>query len=253
MIITKLPWAGIRVQVGVTHIAIDPLYHFPAKFNSPHEPFYPLDRFGPVDAVLITHHHGDHFDPEAIARFYGADVPVYLPQESLPLAGEHDLSRLQGVAFGQSVEIGAIVATTTYAVDGVGDPQVGWVVKGSGKQLLHSGDTLWHGYWWKIKKAHGPFDAVCLPVNAAVVEFPGLTPSGQPITMSPEQAVSAAVVLEAKALVPIHYKAIHTPPLYSRTPDVEERLAVAAEQRQVKLKVLDTGDAYMVPDPAITA
>ncbi|MBO9597274.1 MAG: MBL fold metallo-hydrolase [Cohnella sp.] len=246
MMIQKLPWAGIRAQVGDTSIAIDPLYHFPPEFNQPHEPLIPLDEFGPVDAVLITHHHYDHFDPEAIAKYYGEDTPVYMPAESLPLAGNHALTRLRGVAFGETVEIGPVSATTSYAVDGVGDPQVSWVVRGDGKRLLHSGDTLWHGYWWKIKEAFGPFDAVCLPVNAAVVELPGMTPSGQPITMSPEQAVSAAVVLEAKALVPIHYKAVHHPPLYSRTSDVEERLRSHARQRQANLVMLDTGEVYEV-------
>ncbi|QMV44688.1 MBL fold metallo-hydrolase [Cohnella cholangitidis] len=238
MIIQKLPWAGIRVQTAKTNIAIDPLFHFPSKYNEPHEPFFPLNDFGPVDAVLITHHHADHFDPEAIADYYGRDIPVYFPKESLDFAKNSALTNIHEASIGDTFAIGDITATATYSVDGVGDPQIAWVVEGDGKRIIHCGDTLWHGYWWKIAKAYGPFDAACLPVNAAVIEFPGMTPSGQPITLSPEQAVSAANVLSATTLVPIHHTAIHHPPIYTETPDIWARLAAAAAIKELRLTIL---------------
>ncbi len=240
MIIQKLPWAGIRVQSGTTNVVIDPLYHFPSKFGQPHEPFYPFDEFGPVDAVLITHHHQDHFDPYAITAYYGSDIPVYLPQQTVELARNTSLTNVRGASIDESFTIGDLTATATYSVDGVGDAQVAWIVEGGGTKLIHCGDTLWHGYWWKIAKAYGPFDAACLPVNAAVLELPGMTPSGQPITLSPEQAVSAATLLGAKSLVPIHYVAIHTPPIYTETPDIINRLTKAVVELELNLAILNT-------------
>lgn len=237
MNLQKLPWAGIRVQAGATSVAIDPLYHFPAKYGESREPMYPLGEFGAVDAVLITHHHADHFDPEAIKTFYGADTPVFLPAETAHLAREAGLANVRGAGAGETFEIGSLRATAVPAVDGMGDPQVSWVVEGDGKRIFHGGDTLWHGYWWAVAAEHGPFDAACLPVNGAVLELPGRTPSGQPICLTPEQAVAAAVVLGAKRLVPIHYVAIHHPPLYRETSDIPDRLAAAARDR-IQLNVL---------------
>ncbi len=238
MNIQRLPWAGVRVQFETTSIVIDPLYNFPTKFGQPNEPMYALSEFGPVDAVLITHQHGDHFDPEAIVAFYGEDIPVYIPLEALELARSSKLKNVHGVVLGESVQVGTLTATATHSVDGVGDSQVAWIVQGEDKKIIHCGDTLWHGYWWKIAKTYGPFDAVCLPVNGAVVELPGLTPSGQPISMSPEQAASAAVVLGAANWVPIHYGAIHHPPIYRQTPDLLDRLEAAAAQNKVNLVLL---------------
>lgn len=240
MIIQKLPWAGIRVLGESANVVIDPLFHFPSKFNPPHEPFYPLNEFGPVDAVLITHHHGDHFDPEAIAAYYGAGIPVYFPKETAHLARETSLTNIHEAALGESFEIGDLTVTATYSVDGIGDPQVAWIVTDGRKKLIHCGDTLWHGYWWKIATAYGPFDAACLPVNAAVLELPGMTPSGQPISLSPEQAVSAATVLGASILVPIHYIAIHSPPIYSETPNILARLSAANANIKLNLAILNT-------------
>ncbi|MEW9700940.1 MBL fold metallo-hydrolase [Paenibacillus sp. SI8] len=238
MNIQRLPWAGIRVQFETTSIVIDPLYNFPSKFGQPHEPMHALHEFGPVDAVLITHHHGDHFDPEAIVAFYGENIPVYLPAESLELARDTKLTNVHGVALGDSIQIGTLTAAPTYSVDGMGDPQVAWTVQGGGKKMIHCGDTLWHGYWWKIAKTYGPFDAVCLPVNGAVLQLPGVTPSGQPISLTPEQAVSAAVILGAANLVPIHYGAVHHPPIYNQTPDLYNRLEAAAAKAEVNLTLL---------------
>lgn len=242
MIIQKLPWAGIRVQGTTTNVAIDPLFHFPKRYNEPHEPLYPLDEFGPVDAVLITHQHGDHFDPEAISAYYGNDIPVYFPQESADIARNTSLTNIHGASFGDSFTIGDLTVTATYSADGLSDPQVAWIVEGGGKKLIHCGDTLWHGYWWKIATAYGPFDAACLPVNAAVLELPGMIPSGQPISLSPEQAVSASTILGATTLVPIHYVAIHHPPAYTETPNILARLAAANFNKPLEIAILQTNE-----------
>lgn len=240
--IRKLPWAGILAQDDTTTVAIDPLYHFPAAYGQSHETLHPLREYGTVDAVLITHHHSDHFDPEAILAFYGADVPLFMPAESVHLAAAAGLNNVHGAAPGQSFAIGTLRAAAAPSVDGTGDAQVAWVVEGGGRRIIHAGDTLWHGYWWKIAEEHGPFDAACLPVNGAVLEIPRLSPpSGQPICLTPEQAVSAAVVLGAKKLVPIHHTAIHCPPVYRQTPDLMDRLTSAAHGK-IELNMLRTQD-----------
>ncbi|RNB90417.1 MBL fold metallo-hydrolase [Brevibacillus fluminis] len=241
MNIQKLPWAGIRLESATTAVVIDPLYHFPGHFGQPHEPLSPLDAFGSVDAILITHHHSDHFDPKAIALFYGDDIPVYMPAESLELIQPGKLKNIRGVNRGESIQLGDMTVTATYSVDGVGDPQVAWIVQSGQKKAIHCGDTLWHGYWWSIARSFGPFDVACLPVNGAVVELSGLTPSGQPISMNPEQAIAAANILGVTQLIPIHYGLIHHPPVYRQTPELLERLQAAAGE-EVNVRFLHTGE-----------
>jgi len=243
MKVQKLPWAGARIESGGTAIAIDPLFHFPEKFGKPRETLPPLSAFGPVDAVFVTHHHDDHFDPRAIAEFYGTGIPVHLPAESVGIADVSPLSNVRGVARGETVGIGPLKVTASWSVDGVGDPQVSWVVSDGNRTVLHGGDTLWHGWWWRIAREHGPFDAVLLPVNGAVVQLPGLEPSGQPISLTPEQAVAAAKVMKAGRLVPIHWRTVHHPPVYRESPDIPGRLAralIAAEG--LTLELLENGE-----------
>lgn len=64
-----------------------------------------------------------------------------------------------------------------------------------------------------------------------------MTASGQPICLTPEQAVAAATVLGAGKLVPIHYGTMHYPPIYKETPDIAARLAAAADGK-VEVRML---------------
>ncbi|WP_028777939.1 MBL fold metallo-hydrolase [Shimazuella kribbensis] len=242
MLIQKMSWAGIHIDSGETKIAIDPLYHFPIKFGTPHEELVAWDQFGSVDAVLITHLHEDHFDVEGIKRFYGEDVPVYVAQELQEEANKRDLTNVKGVVFGDSFSIGELTITSTFAVDGIGDHQIAYVIEGDGKRIFHTGDTLWHGYWRKIKERFGIFDTVFLPVNGAVINNPALSANNQQIVMTPEQAVSAAVILQAGNLVPIHYGVVHHPPLYRQTEDVLGRLKESAGEK-VKVKILQVKES----------
>jgi L-ascorbate metabolism protein UlaG (beta-lactamase superfamily) len=242
MIIQKLPWAGIRIQTDETTILIDPITRILEEFGGAREPMYPLSHFGKADAVLITHLHEDHFDPAAIIDAFGPAIPVHVPAGMEEAARAAGLTNVKGAAVGSSFELGGDVKVTALpSVDGIGDIQVAWVVEGAGHKVIHCGDTLWHGYWWRFAQNHGPFDAAFLPVNGAVLELPGMIPSGQPICLTPEQAVAAAVVLGAPTLVPIHHGTMNNPPIYNETPNIAARLAAASKDK-VDVRMINTSE-----------
>ena len=57
-----------------------------------------------------------------------------------------------------------------------------------------------------------------------------------PVDLTPEQAVDAAYVLGAGRLLPIHFSRTYEhEQMYRPTADIEQRLADAAEQRDVEL------------------
>jgi L-ascorbate metabolism protein UlaG (beta-lactamase superfamily) len=247
MNITRLNWAGIRISDDVTAIAIDPVFKVNEElFGKPKVERISISTCGTVDAVFVTHLHSDHFDPDAIRDAYGAHVPTYVPKSSVESARNCGLTAVFGVEAGESVSVGGLQITATDAVDGLGDPQCSWVVTDGNTTIFHGGDTLWHGYWWSIAAKYGPFDAVFLPVNGAIVEEPGLTPSGQPICMTPEQAIAASAVLQTKMLVPIHFQDFHNPPVYNETENCTTRLNVAARARNVPLSLYRSGETFVI-------
>lgn len=89
----------------------------------------------------------------------------------------------------------------------------------------------------------GPFDAVFLPVNGAVVDLPNRQPpSPLPATMDPDQAAAAAAILEARTAVPIHYDTLHNAPIYVQVDDPAGAFERAGGRLGVDTRVMAPGD-----------
>lgn len=128
-------------------------------------------------------------------------------------------------------------------MDGTGDPQVSWVVEAHGRRVLHLGDTMFHGYWWRMALRHGPFDAVFAPVNGAALRLPHRRPASRlPAALDPEQAALAGELLGARVVVPMHYDGYDIDPWYRPTADAGRRFAEAAADRSYEAKPLEVGE-----------
>ena len=156
------------------------------------------------------------------------------------------------VAPWDSVPAGPFTLTALPASDGVGDPQVSWLIEADGVRVLHLGDTLFHGYWWRMARRHGPFDVVLVPVNGAVVSFPHRRPASPlPAVLDPSQAAIAAWILGARQAIPIHAEGYEIDGVYQPVPDAAKRFAAAAAGRDVPVRILDPGVAIEI-SPAKT-
>lgn len=246
MIIRRLQWAGAQIEAKNVRILIDPIYNSYNKefFGKPLQKFSSLEDILYPDAVLITHLHSDHFDPDYIIQSFGLETRLFVPkgtEEEIMI--KYGFKNVKGFLVDESFIIGDLTITASYSVDGLGDEQVSWIINDKEKTIIHCGDTLWHGYWWGISKKYGPFEAALLPINGAIVCDSDMINSYQPICLTPEQAIAAARLLESKLLIPIHYGSFHNPPIYNETEDIKSRLLLTAEQEKVAIKLLNHGEA----------
>ncbi len=235
-----LGWSGLQLDADGHRLLIDP-FADPGPFG----PFLHgprpelLTPEGPVDAALLTHLHRDHADAPTLAAVLAPGAPVLAPAFAEGpghegIAGPEAELAAAGItprrmAPGDTHEVGPFTVTAVDAVDGTGDPQVSWVVEAGGTRILHGGDTLWHGAWWRIAREHGPFAAAFLPANGARLAFPWMTPAADvPACLTPEQAVAAARALGAAELVALHHGVLEHRQAYRPVPDVPAALAAAA-------------------------
>jgi len=238
MRIRWLGWAGVEVEVQEERIVVDPLENPATVFAALGDraaamrlPELIPPRPGAV-AGLVTHLHRDHADARALTTALRGDAAVHEPQgyggagmEQLAIAqADRELTAAgrerRPTAPWMSVTVGRFTLTALPAVDGTGDPQVSWLIEGSGKRLLHLGDTMFHGWWWRIAERFGAPDAVLAPINGARVTFPHRRPASPlPAVMDPEQAALAANLLGAARLVPIHYGGYDAPGIYEPVED----------------------------------
>lgn len=248
MKIRRLGWAGVEIEHGGEFLVID-LLEEKAPLGDAlllEQPLPPTSRPGEIDLALVSHLHGDHTDPGALRRALRQGAPVFRPVAGRgPFAHEPGALRMEqalrshGLRTEQVEEwetrsAGAFRVTAVPAVDGLGDPQVSWVVEAGGVRIFHGGDTMFHGFWWGIRDFVGPIDVALLPINGPVLQdVPGHSPSSRvPAVLLPEQAAIAAHILEAHTAVPIHY-GLDRPPLYAQTPDAVARFERSAREHGI--------------------
>jgi L-ascorbate metabolism protein UlaG (beta-lactamase superfamily) len=258
-----LGWAGVEIEAAGASVVIDPLRDPGATFaalgdaaaGTPLPAVVAPRAEGTAVAGLVTHLHRDHADAGALATALADDAPLMGP----PPGGGNELENLavaqaaaELAAAGLELrpleawdvaEAGPFTVAALPAVDGTGDPQVSWVVEAEGRRVLHLGDTLFHGYWWRMALRRGPFDVVFAPVNGAVLDFPHRHPSSPlPGAMDPEQAALAGELLGAHTVIPMHYGGYDIEPWYRPVGQAEQRFAQAAAGRPYEARLLEVGE-----------
>lgn len=246
----RLGWAGVEIECDDETLVIDYVQDkspMLPMLRSPDEPFPSCSRPGETSVALLTHLHADHADADAIAAALHAGAPVFRP---MPATGNKDDVELTSIAekkfthyklateivgVWEERRVGPFRMFSAPAVDGFGDPQHSWIVECGGRRIIHAGDTLFHGYWWRIAHRFGPFDVAFLPINAPVCNWPHLQPpSSVEATMTPEEAAVAAHIIHSKSVVPIHYGSLNKVPIYVETPHSTERLRNKSKEFSIR-------------------
>ncbi|HIJ79256.1 MAG: MBL fold metallo-hydrolase [Desulfobulbaceae bacterium] len=156
------------------------------------DPFRISDGLPAADLILITHEHYDHCSPEDVAKIQQAStVIVTEPRAATKLAGE-----IITMGPGESLELEGITieAVPSYNINKQFHPQgnrwLGFVLAVGGVRLYHAGDT---DYVPEMREVRA--DIALLPVSGTYV-------------MTAAEAVQAALAINPKIAVPMHYDAV---------------------------------------------
>lgn len=175
MVITKYPHSCFHVSGNGSSVLIDI-----GCFTTP---LYPVDDMPPFNAILITHQHADHLDPELHSWLQGLDVQIYANQDvatkfpDLPISVIHD---------GSSFRVGELSITALSLEhckmpDGsAGPPNTGYLINDT---FFHPGDG--------IELPGKQIDTLALPI------------AGPSISLF--TAVQFARQVQAKKVIPMHY------------------------------------------------
>jgi len=267
IVVHWLGQAGFVIQAGRRRILVDPYLSdtLAAKYRgtaTPHERLMPapidMEGLGPVDLVLVTHHHTDHMDPGTLAplarqhpllRFV---APRAARAETMRRA-EVAEDRLVLLDAGERVEVLpglAVVAVRaaheTLERDAAGHHRfLGYALVyedlgGSPVTLLHSGDTIpFDGQTEEVARLRP--DLLLLPVNGRSA---ALAARGIPGNMTLDEAVALTDATGTPAMMAHHHGlfALNTLSLATidekaAAPGLPVRLLPAREGLEVRVRL----------------
>jgi L-ascorbate metabolism protein UlaG (beta-lactamase superfamily) len=161
---------------------------------------------GELDAVLVTHHHRDHWDARAI-ELLPKDIPILCHPDSQDTIRQAGFSSVMPIA--DTHEFDGIRFYRTGGHHGMAEIEQkmgtvsGFVLKTDGEPTLYiAGDTIWCSEVQQALQTHRP-DVVI--VNAGAAQF--LT--GGPITMTDDNVCRVSRELPSAKVIAVHMEAIN--------------------------------------------
>ena len=202
--ITLIKHGSLEIRYGELSIQVDPVEEYGRATD------YAAD-FPKADYILVTHEHGDHFDPSAIQDLTDENTHLITNDRCAASLGYGTvMANGDGLDLPEGIHIDAIPAYNTTEGHLNYHPQGrdnGFVLTLGGLRIYIAGDTEDIPEMAELKD----IDVAFLPVN-------------QPYTMTPEQCINAARMFSPKVLIPYHYGNTDISAIPAAIPGIDVRI-----------------------------
>ncbi len=255
--VTQLTWFGhsaFLLEIGNKNILIDPMLGpVPAphpklgrrRFNE--ELPIAIEKLPAIDAIIISHDHYDHLDYGSIQKLKEKTNKFYVPMgvgahlESWGIASGiiHELKWWDEIAHDELKLV--FTPSRHFSGRGISDRFStlwgSWVIQSPTDNIYFSGDSGYDDHFKEIGEKYGPFDF-------AMMECGQYDQRWDEIHMFPEETAQAAVDVQAKLMMPIHWGSFVLA-LHSWT-DPIERVTKKAEELNMPVATPKIGEPILL-------
>ncbi len=211
--VTFIGHSSFLIQIAGLTVLIDPVFvRWLIVLRRLRRPGVRIDGLPAIDAVLLTHAHMDHLNRPSLRRIIahtrritGKAPMAIVPWGVQNLIQDLGFSRIIALEWWQSTQLEAVDVTLTPAKHwgarlfkdtyrGFG----GYVLRGGGHTVYHSGDTAYFSGFAEIGRRLAP-EIALLPIGAYSPD------NFRAVHTSPEDALQGFLDLRARWIVPMHF------------------------------------------------
>lgn len=205
-------------------------------------PALTLRQLPPIDLVLVSHAHMDHYDIPSL-RLLPRDVPMILARDTSEFIDGMGFSRVQELDWGQSAEVGGVRIEALPAKHwGRRYPwdrdrgYNGLLLQKHKRSILFAGDTA---YTERLPAAlnQRPLDVAILPIGGYDPYIANHA--------SPEQAWTLFHEMRARYFIPMHWRTFRMS--HERPFEPYERLSTAVNGSASRIALHTVGEAWRLP------
>jgi L-ascorbate metabolism protein UlaG (beta-lactamase superfamily) len=197
------------IEYGGLRWLTDPTFSPPGEYNGLTKltgPAVDVGDVGPIDVVLVSHHHhADNLDPAGRAFLPSAGRVLATTRAAEELGDDNVI----GMEPWSTVEVGDVTVTAVHAqhgpdgTDEIQGPVLGFVLEAPGAEKVYvSGDNASRDVVRAIVERTGPIEIAVL--NAGAVQLPKF--DGAYLTLSADHAADVARILGARVVIPLHFE-----------------------------------------------
>ena len=259
--ITMVGHATVLIQLAGCNLLVDPVWSeraSPLRWAGPrrvNDPGIAFEDLPPIDAVLITHNHYDHFDIATLRRLWSAHRPLFIA----PLGNDALLAKAIGanrietvdwedtIAISDDVRITAVPAHH-WSARALGDRRMalwcGFVIQSPAGLVYNAGDTAYGDgrIFFDIVRRFGPPDVAILPIGAYEPRW-----FMKHQHANPDEAVRIMTACEARQGLGVHWGTFQLTNEARLAP--KEALAVALHRHEIvpdRFFALEPGDVWLM-------
>lgn len=194
------------ICLGGQRFLTDPWFHDPAFGALGHfvEPAVAPANVGALRCILITHDHPDHADFRAMDQLDKSATVLVATASLAARAKSAGFADVHVLAPWEAFRAGDVMVHAVPALHDV--YEIGFVLKSATSSVYFAGDTRTHPDLEAIRERLRPTFAI-LPVDGTRIRGSSLA------VMTPDDAISAARLLQVRGAMPSHAEAMYVDPL----------------------------------------
>ena len=256
--VTFINHATLLVQIDGVNILTDPVFskrvgprpYLGVKRKRP--PGIRFEDLPPIDVVVVSHNHYDHFDVPTLRRLADAHQPLILVGlGSKGILDGKDVSRVEELGWGdrRRVTEGHVIHRTAaqhFSSRGLTDRDTNqwgaFVFESPHGSVYFAGDTGWGSHFEEAGEHFDPIRLAILPIGAYLPRW-----FMAPVHISPQEAVDAHEALKAQTSVAMHFGTFQLADDGEFNPPVRLKRTLLERERSHEFWVLGFGEGRDVP------